>query len=137
MTPQELRRLRKLFYPTLEITEKALGKELANNILNMERKRKKIDPFIFQWLRAKEEAGDHLKNKPETEPKRAHAGHVKSFRKFFRLSQDQLAPILGVTRRTISRWEQGHSPCPEDLLGRLKDVTMELKLKYSAEEDEL
>jgi DNA-binding XRE family transcriptional regulator len=133
MTPQELRRLRKLFYPTLEATEKALGKELAADLINMERKRKQIDPFIFQWLRDKEEAGDHLANKPKPATKE----HLKSFRKFFGLSQEQAAGLLKITRVTLNRWEQGHSPCPGDLLARLKGLTTELKLKYSEEDDEL
>ena len=48
------------------------------------------------------------------------ASHLRRFRKESNLSQQELATFLGVSQRTVSRWEQGIDRPSEEVMTRLR-----------------
>ncbi len=53
---------------------------------------------------------------------RPTAEELRAFRKRLRLTQDELAKMLGITRIRWSRYEYGHSRIPVDLAARLSAI---------------
>jgi transcriptional regulator with XRE-family HTH domain len=58
------------------------------------------DPWV---IRTREQIGDR----------------IRSFRRSSRITQDELCEAVGVDRKTISRWENGHHPMNVDDAARI------------------
>lgn len=61
------------------------------------------------------------------------AGHLKVFRQHFGLTQDQAAELVGVSRVTWNRWENG-ATIPAKMALTLKGAIQELKEQQTKEE---
>ena len=48
--------------------------------------------------------------------------YLSEFRKYYKITQDELAGRLGVTRQAVSKWENGTAIPDIDLLMKLSDI---------------
>lgn len=62
---------------------------------------------------------------------------IKRFREKNNYSQEELARLLGVTRRTISRWEQNSSKPSSDELSRIAKIIGVTEDELLSGEDEI
>ena len=56
-------------------------------------------------------------------------------RETFNLSQKEIAEFLGVTTRTVNRWEQGITPIPPMVDGALSVLIQEIEEKEASKDD--
>ncbi len=63
--------------------------------------------------------------------------HLRFFRERFELSQDDAAHLIGVTRVTWNRWEQGATGIPPMATHAIKWLVQELRTEQEKQELEI
>ena len=67
---------------------------------------------------------DLPKIKPEP---RATPAHLTAFRQAFKLTQEKASDLLGVSRITWNRWENGQTAIPKHMLHTLRGMVQQLR----------
>ena len=58
---------------------------------------------------------------------RATPAHLTAFRSAFNLTQEKASALLGVSRITWNRWENGQTAIPKHMLHTLRGMVAQLK----------
>ena len=124
MKPQELRRIREAIGWTVAHAA-AQFRRPVTIWRNYESGRTAIPWAIEEFMEMKNKIDvPRLAVVPEP---RATPAHLTAFRQAFKLTQEKASDLLGVSRITWNRWENGQTAIPKHMLHTLRGMVQQLK----------